>query len=428
MDSMATLMETAGLPISEAEAERIEQYYVANSPERLRQIPDDYGEPVLDFRRTSIGTIQLEERPQVTGVRFTDLDGDGAEDDIVVTDNNLGAVTWVRLVDGNWRETRLAEIPAPVQAKPLDFDGDGDTDLAVSALGLMHPNDMLIGEFHLLLNNGDGAFEQRQLVEGVPRISESAPADFDGDGDIDFVVAMFGWRDTGGIGLLEQKDDGEFQMKILLHINGCMCVRTNDINSDGRPDFMVMLAQQHESIVQFINRGGLEFETKVITRGNNPAFGSSSIELHDLDGDGDEDILYTNGDMMDENAEPKPYHGVRWLENDGLGNYTLHYLAGMPGCYDAVPADMDGDGDLDVVFSSLNFTWKENDFPSLAWLENLGGFEEFVRRRLAYSPTNLPKIALGDADGNGKLDIIAGGMHVPGPLDRKGRLTLWLGQ
>jgi hypothetical protein len=97
----------------------------------------------------------------------------------------------------------------------------------------------------------------------------------------------------------------------------------------------------------------------------------------------------------------------------------------MPGCYDAKPVDMDGDGDLDVVYSALYFQWNQHDFPTLAWAENTGDFREFKLRKIAYDPTNLANIAIGDINGDGKPDIVGGGMHVPGPITRKGRLTLW---
>lgn len=427
-ETMTALMKRADVPIEPEEMDEIVAYYQANSPVRLEQIRDDYAEPLLNFGKTSAGMISFDERPKITGVTFTDIDGDGAEDDIVVTDANTNAVTWLRLEDGSWRETVLATITDPVDATAVDVDGDGDLDLGVSSMGFLHPTDDLIGEFHLLLNRGDGTFEHQVLAEGTPRITGSAAADFDDDGDIDFVLAMFGWRTTGGVGLLEQTAPGEFAFRTLVDMNGCMQVIANDANGDELQDFVALFTQQHEAIVQFVNRGGGEFDAHYITRARHPAFGSSSIRLHDLDGDGDEDILYTNGDMMDENNDTKPYHGVRWLENNGKGGYILHDLAGMPGCYDAEPVDLDDDGDLDVVISSLNFRWQDHDFPSLAWLENTGGFRNFVKRRIAYAPTNMAKIDVGDVDGDGKPDIVGGGMHVPGPLDRKGRITVWLGR
>ena len=427
--AMLKFMARARVPITDTQLQGIAAFYTGNSPERLAQLPDNFADSLLKFKKIRVGNPPSHERPQVTSVKFTDLDGDGRKDDIVVTDNNSSEVSWLRKEGEKWTETKIGEAPAPVNSTPFDFDGDGDVDLAISAMGYMHPNDKLIGEFHLMINQGGGKFDQHLLVQGVPRITDCAPADFDGDGDMDFILAMFGWRETGGVGYLEQVAPMKFKLRTILAVNGCMRVIVNDADHNGRPDFVALITQQHEAILQFTNQGGASFTNGIIARANYPSFGSSSIYLVDLDQDGDEDILYTNGDMMDDNPVPKPYHGLRWLENIPGGQYQLHYLAGMPGCYCAKPADMDGDGDLDVVFSALYFQWDQHDFPSLAWLENLSGdFKKFTARRISYAPSNLANIAIGDANGDEILDIIGGGMHVPGPLERVGRLTLWLGQ
>lgn len=427
ISQMRQHMIDARLSFFDDELEQIRAYYIAHSPTELPRIPDDYQDAGLEFEILSVGLTSPGDRPEVTSLRFVDLDGDGAEDDIIITDNLLSSVSWLRLEEGEWIETILGEFSAPVNTSPLDYNRDGHLDLVVSSMGIMRPNDELIGELHILQANGDGTFQSRRILEGVPRITDCAPADYDGDGDIDFVIAMFGWRKTGAIGYLEQVAPDQFALSTPVTINGVMRVIANDSNGDGRPDFLALLSQQHEAVMQFENQGNGLFRSKLVTPAKHPSYGSSSLRTVDLDGDGDEDILYTNGDMMDENPEPKPYHGVRWLENTG-GTYTVHKLALMPGCYDAEAIDLDGDGDLDIVFSSLNFHWPDHDFPSLAWLENQGGAKKFVPRRIAYSPTNLATIAVGDANNDGRPDIIGGGMHVPGPLKRIGRLTLWLGK
>ena len=40
-------------------------------------------------------------------------------------------------------------------------------------------------------------------------------------------------------------------------------------------------------------------------------------------------------------------------------------------------------------------------------------------------PTHLISAAVGDMDGDGRLDIVTCGMYGFPPLDRMGRVTLW---
>ncbi len=425
IQSMVPLIQEQGMPFSQAEADEIVAYYIRNSPEALAEIPDDLAPAGLSFEKQAIDGLTVHEKPEVTSLKLADIDGDGRQDDLVVTDNLNSTVSWLRQVEGQWVETVISKGDAPVNSTPMDIDGDGDTDLGISLMGYMHPNDEMIGEFHLLVNDGEGNFEKKVLIDAaVPRITDCAPGDYDGDGDLDLVIAMFGWRKTGTVAWLRQVAPLQFEAEEILRINGLMRVIPAHLNDDEHMDFLALVTQQHEMLLRFTNDGDGTFTHDVIMRGNYPTFGSSSIYLEDLDEDGDEDIIFTNGDMMDENPAPKPYHGVRWLENDNY-SYTVHHLANMPGCYDAKPIDMDGDGDLDLVYSALYFHWHIADFPSLAWLENLGGFREFKARKIAYAPSNLANIAVGDVNGDGLADIFGGGMHVPGPADRAGRVTLW---
>ena len=46
------------------------------------------------------------------------------------------------------------------------------------------------------------------LLDGLGRVADVQPADFDRDGDLDLVVAEFGWRETGRLLMLEQIRSG----------------------------------------------------------------------------------------------------------------------------------------------------------------------------------------------------------------------------
>ncbi len=160
-----------------------------------------------------------------------------------------------------------------------------------------------------------------------------------------------------------------FVAKLIDPRNGAIHVPTVDIDKDGKPDFVALLAQQHESVIAFVNRGkGLEFTPKTIYEAPHPNWGSSGIDLVDLDKDGDMDVLLTHGDTFDDFVL-KPYHGVIWLENTGTFPFVEHRLATLPGAQRAQAADLDGDGDLDIVASAFVSGEAAPKLASLVWLE-----------------------------------------------------------
>lgn len=417
---MADWIQERQLPYDAGEYRELLDYYVANSPEQFPPPDDDLPESPLAFRRAALGRPASAARPKITNLNFTDLDGSGRED-VLICDDVAGQVSWLEIADGKWNETVLARIDSPVKTHVFDFDGDGHQDIVVAALGFLSPTDDLIGTAWLLRNRGDQSFESINLLQNTERVADIKPGDFNGDGKIDFAVAQFGWRETGVVSLLEQITPTTFVRREVISVHGAMQLEVIDFDRDGWLDFVVLFAQEHESVVLFRNEGNGTFTNRILVRALHPAFGSSGFELVDLDQDGDIDILHTNGDMMDEITLPKPYHGLRWFENVG-GEFVIHELARMTGCYRALARDMDGDGHLDIVASSLNFYWSDHDEPSLIWLKN-DGKQNFTPYRIAYAPTNLATMDIGDLNGDGLPDIIVGGMHVPGPLGREGRVT-----
>ena len=148
-----------------------------------------------------------------------------------------------------------------------------------------------------------------------------------------------------------------------------------------------------------------------------PNWGSSGIQLVDLDGDGDLDVLLSHGDTFDDGIV-KPYHGIQWLENTGTYPFVEHTLAQMPGVLAAHAADLDGDGDLDIVACALlagGSDVDEKTLPALVWLEQTsrGVFE---RHTIEMGTPRHATLDIGDINGDGALDIVVGNFSIEKPV------------
>ena len=124
--------------------------------------------------------------------------------------------------------------------------------------------------------------------------------------------------------------------------------------------------------------------------------GASSICSADVDGDGDADILGAGWYCDD----------IAWWENtDGTGTlWAEHTVDGdFDGAYSVYPADVDGDGDIDVLGAGGacgDITWWENTCGTgIVWTEHIVDdcFEE------AYSVFST------DVDGDGDTDVLGAG-------------------
>jgi FG-GAP-like repeat len=297
-------------------------------------------------------------------------------------------------------------LVAPVRTHVIDFDRDGDLDVLVADVGVVEFRPEKAGRIVWLENLGEDRYVSHVLLEGVGRIACAEAADLDADGDYDVTVCEFG-ASEGAIAWLEARD-GKYLRHDLRRDPGAIHAFPFDADGDGDLDIAVALSQAAQEVLVYRNMGSGVFLEHRVFRADYEGFGLSSIELTDLDGDGNTDILVTGGDYLDESYAFEQ-QGVWLLHNDGRGGFAASMLAKSVGAYAVRSLDVDGDCDLDLVLASMRIASKVPDSlldGSLTWLENDGALHFPLVHVLSGAP---PSIATLEAIAReGRLDVFTG--------------------
>lgn len=390
-------------------------YYQADAPDKLVIPPvvsSTKASPVK-FRKAGFPTGDDPDTPAlatISAVHWMHRNPDAAGE-LFCSDMRRGEILKVELGPDSLKAATFANVPHPAAIRVCDLDGDRQTELVIADLGSFPPEDHELGAVWWFRANTSPAAGV-QILSGIGRVADVQPVDVDGDGDQDLIVAEFGWHKTGGIHLLENQGMSEGRPKFAPHVldkrSGTIHVPIADLNGDGRPDFVALISQEHESVVGFLNRGERKFEAQVFDVPQDPSTGSSGLSLVDLDKDGDLDALVTNGDSFD-SFYVKPAHGVQWLENRGDLKFVRHRITPMPGVHRALAGDLDGDGDLDIVAAAflpkeVRLQQPDTEFDSLILLEQTKP-GQFERHALETGQCQHTALEMADFDGDGDLDL-----------------------
>ena len=413
-------------PLQPPSLEGVIRYYEERAPLEL-PVPtiERAATPLpVRFAQTAFAGPLGTSPPSTSNVRLVHL-FDDKRLDVLACDMRWGLVMALSPYKPNAEWKVLARISHPAHVEVVDLDGDGVKDLLVANLGNFKPTDRHCGSVVWLRGTKDGRFTPITLLEDVGRVADVRAADFRGVGKLDLIVAAFGWKDTGEILYLENQTTDwskpKFVKRVLDARHGAIHVPVADLNGDGKPDFVALISQEHETVVAFLNEGGGKFRKETIYTASHPGYGSSGIQLVDLNGDGNLDVLYTNGDVLDLPYLLKPYHSVQWLENPGPGKFPFihHHLTAMYGVHRAVAADVDGDGRLDVVAVSFLPVEaypqrKQRNLDAVVVLRQTAP-GRFARHSLETGTCDHVTCAVGDVFGAGRADLVIGNYSATQP-------------
>lgn len=178
-------------------------------------------------------------------VAVADLNGDGATD--AVTAGTTQLHVWLNDGAGHFQSTgqRLGEFDSGSIAVG-DLDGDGDLDLFSANVDLQEPEKR---SNRILLNQGDGTFEDSGQRLGQLISGDVALSDVDGDNDLDAVVLNFAAPDE----LWLNDGNGFFTERLELPGGNTASAEVGlaDLNGDGRADLFITNFSAQPNLVLF---------------------------------------------------------------------------------------------------------------------------------------------------------------------------------
>jgi mono/diheme cytochrome c family protein len=233
---------------------------------------------------------------------YADLNNDGRED-IIISEFGFrqGSLSWFENTGkGNYAKHILKDLPGAIRTEVYDFNKDGKPDIAV----LMAQADE--GVF-IYYNEGNGKFREDRVIRFPPAYGSNyfQLFDFNGDGFMDIIT-------------------------------------TNGDNAD----YSIILKPYH-GIRIFYNNGSNQFEQKYFL----PVYGAQKAIPADFDNDGDIDIVSI---AFYPDYEKLPEESFIYWENSGNNTYKRYtfsdFAAGRWLTMDV--GDMDGDGDKDIIIGN----------------------------------------------------------------------------
>jgi hypothetical protein len=319
-----------------------------------------------------------------------DIDGDGDLD--IVIGGAKGPLVWH--ASPGWQKTRIAEGGwNGVRGEVADIDGDGDADV-------------VMGGVVWFANPGKGDGSWTMLRIDRQRAHDVGIGDLDLDGRLDIVArdqSAFG-KAGNAIFLYYQQNPRSWKKHEILCPHG-EGLKLGDIDGDGDVDILIG-GRWFEN-----TRGAAEsgWKEHVYTRAWDEP--DAKVEMADINGDRRPDVVLTPAELRGERYK------VAWYEAPSgpkTGDWVEHVIVPSIECviHSLGVGDLDNDGDVDIAIAEMH---QGADPDEVSVLLNGGGGNVWKKQVLANRGSH--DIVVADVDTDGDLDIIGANHAGVHPLE-----------
>jgi len=384
--------------LSREEWELIRDYYLTEAPDSMPG-PDRKSEIKMGLEHFNYRPSNYSHQPPLTALVKILPDKQA-----VVFGDGKRNISSLNVIDSNLEK----DYEIFMKGTPVHYQILQDTIFLTTIGPKIYPSDAPDGIIQKLFSPEPNTPPKRavKIIENLQRPVDVEYADLNQDGRTDVLVCEYGHL-TGKLAWYENIGGDDYTPHILQKTPGAIKTYVRDVNNDEHPDIIVLMAQGDEGIFLYTNDGTGHFQMKRLLTFS-PLNGSSFMDLVDIDGDKDPDIIYTCGDNADQTPVLKKHHGIYIFTNDGKFNFSQSWFFHLNGAYKALVHDFDMDGDQDIAAISFFPDYRKTPEESFVYLQNTGD--------LQFEAYSAPEVTEGrwivmdaaDFDQDGDRDIALG--------------------
>ncbi|MEJ1242087.1 VCBS repeat-containing protein [Chryseolinea sp. T2] len=383
--------------ISNEEWERIVDYYISRAPASI---------PASRSASIPVGLANFEYKPYrlPSPMPLTSFVTILPETSQIAFGTTYGRSYTLNILNADLKNVQSYKMTA----LPIQFTKLNDESYSLTTIGKgsfpTDARDGWVSHLHLRdLNNL--STETNFVLDKLKRPVNIVYKDLNGDGLDDIVACEFGSY-TGTLGWYENKKD-KYEFHPLVGKPGATKVVIDDVDADGKPDILALMAQADEGIF-YLHNNGKGFDPARSILSFSPLYGSTFFDYIDFNNDGVKDIIYTCGDNADYTPFLKEYHGIYIFLGQPDFTFKQHFFHQLNGAYKAIARDYDQDGDLDIAAISYFPDYANAQEEGFVYLQNQGNMRFNASTFAAVGIGRWIAMDANDYDKDGDVDIVIG--------------------